>query len=833
MTKKTYTHKKAYLASSEYFNGDYFAADVFLKKYALRDENGDFLEKTPEDMHKRLAKEFARIEKKYPNSLSYDEIFSLLDKFKWIVPQGSPMAGIGNEHQIQSLSNCFVIEAPYDSYAGIMKADEEEAQIMKRRGGVGFDISTIRPSGLPTSNAARTTGGIGLFMERFSNTCREVAQGGRRGALMLTCDIRHPEVEKFITIKNERNEHGERHKVTGANVSLKITDEFMNAVVNDENFTLRWPIESSTPALTKEIRAKELWDKIITLAWESAEPGVLFWDTVTSKTPADAYAEDGYASVSTNPCSEIVLCPYDSCRLLLVNLFSFVKNPYKNNATFDWELFTSVAQKAQRLMDDIIDLEIETIDRILQKIENDPEPMEIKQGEKVLWQKIKDRAEQGRRTGTGITGLGDCLAALNITYGTRESIKLTEEVYKNFTLNCYRASVDLAAERGSFPVFSYEKEKEHQFIKQVMELDPELEKKFKKHGRRNIALTTTAPAGSVSIMTQTTSGIEPAYLLEYTRRRKINPDDENVKVDFVDQNGDSWCEYDIKHHGATLWQQATGKTDLSKSPYFNSTTDRIDWLSSVEVQAAAQKWVCHSISKTCNFPENTSKNVVAEAYMRAWQSGCKGFTVYREGCRTGVLVRKDTTSTRNEKKLTDHHAPKRPEILDCNIHHATINGEAWTILIGLMNDRPYEIFGGLSSTIELPRKYKQGKVTKYPKKSKCSIYNLLIGEGDNEFKIKDIINVFDNPTYGAFTRTISLVLRHGAPIQYVHEQLLKDKKDSDMFSFSRVVARVLKNYIPDGTGTTLEKACPDCESPNLAYQQGCVACVKCGWSACN
>jgi len=832
MSAKTHTWNDAHKAATEYFNGDAFAADVFLKKYALKNENSELLESTPVDMHKRLASEFARIENKYPNPLLYDEILELLDRFSWIIPQGSPMAAIGNDYQIQSLSNCFVIDSPHDSYSGIMKSDEEEAQIMKRRGGVGFDISSIRPQGLPTSNAARTTDGIGVFMERFSNTCREVAQGGRRGALMLTCDIRHPDIEKFITIKNELNEHGERKKVTGANVSIRITDEFMYAVNNDEKFKLKWPIDADDPVISRDVDAKELWNKITTLAWESAEPGVLFCDTVQANTPADAYSSVGYASVSTNPCSEIVLCPYDSCRLLLINLVSFVKNPFKKSARFDWKRFNNVAEKAQRLMDDIVDLEIEAIDRIIKKIENDPEPRDIKRVEYMLWKKIKDKAADGRRTGTGITGLGDCLAALNTRYGSKKSIKVTEKIYRNLALSTYRCSVQLAEERGAFPAYSYEQEKDHTFINQIMNLDPILQENWKQHGRRNIALTTTAPAGSVSALAQTTSGIEPVYLLEYTRRRKINPDDEGVTVDFVDQSGDSWHEYDIKHHGLKLWQEATGNDNIADSPYHHSTTDHIDWMASIDLQAAAQKWVCHSISKTCNFPEDTPKDVVADAYMHAWKMGCKGFTVYREGCRTGVLVRKDKAEKRNGK-LIDHHAPKRLDVLDCNIHHATIKGEMWTILVGLMDNRPYELFGGLSSTIEIPRKYKHGRVIKHPRKTKRSIYDLFVGEGEDELKIKDIINVFDNPTYGAFTRTISLALRHGTPVQYIHEQLLKDEKDSDMFSFSRVVARVLKNYIPDGSETTMERKCPSCESSALAYQQGCVACIKCGWSLCS
>jgi len=825
MDTEIYTYDEAYEASLAYFSNDDLAATVFLKKYALKDNNGNILEKTPSDMHRRLAREFARIESKYSNPMSEDEIYGYLEGFGKIIPQGSPMAVIGNRYQIQSLSNCFVIPTPYDSYAGILKTDQEQAQLMKRRGGVGFDISAIRPKGINTANAARTTDGIGVFMERFSNTCREVAQGGRRGALMLTCDVRHPDIETFITIKRQLK------KVTGANVSVKLTDEFMHAVQNDDNFQLQWPITSDNPTVTQTIKAKDLWDKIIDSAWAVGEPGVLFWDTVTKRTPADIYAEEGYTSVSTNPCGEICLSSYDSCRLLLLNVFSFVKKPFTTKAKFNWKEYEIIVQKAQRLMDNIVDLELEAINKIIKKISNDPEPKNVKAIELQLWQNIKKFTQGGRRTGLGITGLGDCLAALGVQYGNKKSVQITEKIYKNLALNAYRSSVQLAQDRGAFPAYSYEKEKDHEFINQIMNLDDELRENWKRYGRRNIALTTTAPAGSVSTQTQTTSGIEPAYMLEYTRRRKINPDDVDVTVDFVDELGDKWQEYTVKHHGYQLWQNISGQKTIEESPYNQSTTDSIDWINSVDIQAAAQKWICHSISKTCNFPKNTPKDVVAQAYMRAWKLGCKGFTVYREGCRSGVLISKADTGIRNGK-LVDNHAPKRPESLDCNIHHATVKGENWTILIGLMNNKPYEMFGGLSSTIELAKKYKHGKILKHSRKTRRSIYDLVVGEHDGEFKIKDLVNVFDNPTHGAFTRTISLALRHGTPVQYVHEQLLKDEKDSDMFSFSRVMSRVLKHYVPDGAQAS-ERICTQCNSEGLIYQEGCIRCKVCGWSKCS
>ncbi len=836
MTK--YTQEEAYASSLEYFGGDELAASVFLSKYALRDTSGALLEKTPADMHRRLAKEFARIEAKYPNPLSEDEIFEYLSKWE-IVPQGSPMSAMGNPYKIQSLSNCFVIAAPEDSYGGILFADQEQAQIMKRRGGVGFDISTIRPKGMHTANAAGTTDGIGVFMERFSNTCREVAQGGRRGALMLTVSVNHPEIETFINIKRDLK------KVTGANISIRLTDDFMQAVKDDSEYTLRWPVDASPSdaRVTNVVKAKEVWDQIIDAAWTSAEPGLLFWDTVKKATPTEAYASLGYGSVSTNPCGEIVLSPYDSCRLLLLNLAKFVKNPYDAGATFDYVAFGRAAKVAQRLMDDLVDLELEAVDTIISKIESDPESEAVKHAELALWRKIKDAASKGRRTGLGITAMGDALAALNIRYGSQESVDKTEEIYKVLEVNAYRSSVRMAAERGAFPIFSHKLEAEHEFIQKVISADPELRADYLKHGRRNIALTTTAPAGSVSCLTQTTSGIEPAFLVSYTRRKKVNPNDVDSRVDFVDQLGDKWQEYKVYHHGYKKWMEVTGKGDvIEESPYWKATSNDVDWEMSVKLQAAAQKWVCHSLSKTCNLPNDTTKETVAQVYMAAWESGCKGFTVYRDGCRTGVLVSDSPKAEEKKddgqpKGITENHAPKRPKELSCDIHRINVKGqsgaESYLVLVGMMEDKPYEVFCGLSSHVEVPKKAKHGTLIKNGKKDGVATYNLSIPVGDDDVVVfKDVVELFANPLHGAFTRSLSLALRHGIPVQYVTEQLQKDKH-SDMQSFSRVIARVLKSYIPDGTKSTSDKKCSSCGATDgLVYQEGCLTCKSCGNSKC-
>jgi len=1165
----SYTRDEAFNASLKYFNGDELAASVFVDKYALRDASGKLHELTPSDMHRRLAREFARIEAKYPNPLSEKEIFCLLADvdhieeskrasmtldelasesrgFGAVVPQGSPMSAIGNEFQYQSLSNCFVIQSPYDSYAGILKADQEQAQIMKRRGGVGFDVSTIRPKGLITANAARTTDGIGVFMERFSNTCREVAQGGRRGALMLTIDVHHPEIRTFINIKRDLK------KVTGANISIRLTDEFMQAVKDGEKAHLRFPVEKDAKHTVETwVDARELWHEIIEAAWASAEPGLLFWDTVKKRTPTEAYED--YRSTSTNPCivgdtliavadgrnavsirqlaeegkdvpvystnpetgqveiklgrnprltknqvevwkltlddgsfliatpdhrimkrdctyvelqnlksgdsifpfnsfnsngyrqvsntgvlmtggarrnrrqyrlihefhfgpvdpkihaihhidcdslndsienmrimthkehhdlhsknmlgesnpyfkmseewktnfathpgetngrfsghtndqllehgrnlfekhgkltgkiwsdhakkhglpqflankfrfeswnnfvnqvsnnhkvvsvekfgiedvynitvddnhnyhvitshedskfvvssgicvkncGEIVLSPYDSCRLLLVNLYKFVKNPFTSAASYDNERLKDVAVKAQRLMDDLIDLEIEAVDKIIAKIQNDPEPEDVKRSELDLWTKIKKAALGGRRTGLGITALGDTLAAMGFVYGSKNSIQMTESLYKALALSAYRSTVAMAAERGAFPVFSHKLEEKHPFIQQILEADPDLAKDYKKHGRRNIALTTTAPAGSVSVLTQTTSGIEPAFMLFYKRRKKVNGDDPNVRVDFVDPLGDKWQEYMVYHHAFKKWMEVNGKTetDFAESPYHGGTANEIDWVAKVDLQAAAQKWICHSISNTTNIPNSTSVDVVKGIYMRGWETGCKGVTIYRDGCRTGVLVaetpKEEQTIEGQPDTLIENHAPKRPKELTCDIHRINVrssgDNESYLVLVGKLEDKPYEIFCGLSQHVEVPKKAKTGTMIKNGKKDGVATYNLQIPIGDDDqLLFKDVVELFSNPNHGSMTRTLSLALRHGVPVQYVVEQLQKDKH-SGLQSFSRAISRVLKTYIPDGTKAQSDKICGSCGLEGIVYKEGCATCNSCGWSKC-
>ncbi len=817
-------YNEAFRQCVEYFGGDDLAANVFLTKYALTDKEGNIQESTPDDMHKRLASEFSRVEKKYPNPMSQDDIYDLFANFKYVVPQGSPMSGIGNPHQIQSISNCFVIDSPHDSYGGILKTDQELVQIAKRRGGVGFDISSIRPKGENTGNCARTTDGIEVFMDRYSNSCREVAQGGRRGALMITISVLHPQVRDFIRIKRNLT------RVTGANISVRLTDDFMNAVRNETDFTLKWPVDASDPVVTKTIDAKELWHEIIESAHACAEPGLLFWDNAKTMTPSDIYEDEGFGSVSTNPCGEIILSPYDSCRLMLVNLKSFVLSPFTTTATFDYEKMGEVVQKAQRLMDDMIDLEIEQVDKILQKISDDPEPDAVKRTEREMWESIKAQALRGRRTGLGVTAVGDAIAALGIRYGSEESIRAVEEIYKCLTLNSYKSSCVLAEERGAFPVYDESKEVGHPFLGRLFGADEELAAMHKKSGRRNIALTTTAPAGSVSVLTQTTSGIEPAFLLKYMRRKKINTDAEpNARIDFVDDSGDKWQEYPVYHHAYREWMETTGLEDEKMSPYWKATANEIVWTQKVKMQAAAQNWICHAISNTTNLPEDTSIETVKDVYMTGWQLGCKGVTVYRDGCRSGVLVGESSSI---EGSFEERSSPKRTETLDCDIHIATIKGERWTILVGLMNGRPYEVMGGLSHYVEIPRKYKTGTIAKKSRKTTASIYDLTVGEGDDMMVVKDIVKVFDNPNYAGYTRTISLALRHGAPIQYLVEQLQKDK-DADLFSFSKVIARCLKKYIADGTKSG-SKVCEACGAEDsLIYQEGCVTCANCGHSKCS
>jgi len=824
------TFEEAISACIEYFGGDELAANVFVTKYALTDKDGVIHELTPDDMHHRMAREFARIEKKYPNPMSEEGIYDLFKDFKYIVPQGSPMSGVGNPYQIQSLSNCFVIESPYDSYGGILKTDQELVQIAKRRGGVGFDLSTIRPKGLSTKNCARTTDGIEVFMDRFSNSCREVAQGGRRGALMLTISVHHPQIRDFIRIKQNLT------RVTGANISVRLSDEFLQAVNDDKKFQLRFPVDSDDPKFSSLVSAREIWEEIIECAHSCAEPGLLFWDTATRLTPSDIYSDKGFGSTSTNPCGEIILSPYDSCRLMVINLLSFVKSPYTPLAEFDFSSMQSVVQKAQRLMDDMIDLEIEQIKKIIKKIENDPEPSSVKKIEKDMWINIKTQAHLGRRTGLGMTAVGDTLAALGIRYGSQESIDAVEEFYKNLAINSYKSSCVMAKERGAFEIHDHNKERENEFLKRIWGASPDVYELSKKYGRRNIALTTTAPAGSVSTLTQTTSGIEPAYLVKYTRRKKLTEHDLDGRVDFVDDVGDRWQEYDVYHHGFKQWMETLSDEEINtsniedlveSSPYARATSSEIDWVAKVKMQAAAQKWICHAISNTTNVPADTDVETIKKIYLEGWKSGCKGVTVYREGSRSGVLIR----SLGNTSKFETHEAPVRPDKLPCHIHHASIKGEAWTILVGTLDGRPYEVMGGLQQYIEIPKKYKEGIIVKHSRKTRNSIYDLRVGKNGDEFIIKDIVSVFDNPNHAGFTRTISLALRHGANIHYVVEQLQKDR-EMDMFSFSKVIARVLKSYIKDGTvpGKTV---CENCSAEDtLRYQEGCVMCTACSYSKC-
>lgn len=1175
----------------EYFNGDELAASVWKSKYALRDKEGNFLEKTPDDMHRRLAKEFARIEKKYPNPLKEEEIYELLRRFKKIVPQGSPMYGIGNKYHLVSLSNCFVIRT-WDSYGGILHSDQELAQIYKRRGGCGISLDPLRPSGMLTSNAAKTSTGIVPFMERFSNTTREVATAGRRGAQMQTLSIHHPQILDFIDAKRDLK------KITGANLSTMITDEFMYAVERQEKYQQRFPVNKKVnPKFERWIDAKEVWDKIIDSAWTMAEPGILFADNI-AKGPADIY----YPSISTNPslrgntliltrkgvfplkelenkkiviknirgewrdaecfksgyekqlfkinisgydiyataehkwpvmnsyqisdgftlkttsdlspkdklyfplnekpidneecsftkedgfilgwlkgdgcitksngkdcyvfifsnndiasginpnrfltyinseikngkkysilkngesckkilssnknihnkflsfgvckkedgicksiwksnhefisgyidglfssdgtveysdsdcrkrritltsvhkklildvqkllmfygikssfvkrkiksqfpndkyndelrlyirydlkisninakkfssifklshfekqqrltkllnykpkqihrnninkdylvvdsvvltdiyedvydittkedthtfiaegiatsnCSEIPLSDKSSCKLLVLNLMGYVVNPFEKKSFFDYEKFEKDSYIAQKLMDDIVELESEKIIKIIEKVENDPEPHEIRKIEIDLWKSILHDCLEGRRTGLGITALGDCLASLGICYGSDDSIKETEKIYKTLAIGAYKSTIDMAKKRGKFDLWEYEKEKNHEFLNRVISnLPSEYQERYKKYGRRNVALTTTAPCGSVSCLTQTTSGIENAYLLEYTRRKKINPNDKNFRVDYVDEIGDSWQEYKVYHHEFKKWMEITGKTKIEESPYYKATSNDVDWKASVKLQAAAQKWVCHAISKTCNLPSDVSKELVGEVYMEAWKAGCKGFTVYRDGCRSGVLI--SSSEKQNKEKFPQHNAPKRPNSLECDIHHVTIQGEKWIVLIGLLENRPYETLGGLASNIEIPKKYNKGTLIKNKFKTKNNIYDLKVGENGNEFIFRDVVKLFNNPENAAFTRMISLGLRHGSPINYIVDQLQKDK-NSDMFSFAKCISRVLKGYIEDGTRARSDKVCSQCKESTLVYKEGCVSCINCGTSKC-
>lgn len=818
MSKK-YSYDEALNDSLNYFNGDDLAAKVFLDKYALRDNDGNILENEPSLMHRRIAKEFARIEKgKFKNPLSESQIFDLLDGFKYIIPQGSPMFGIGNDYQIISLSNCFLLDLPLDSYSSILQVDEQLVNISKRRGGVGIDLSNLRPAGTSTKNAAKTSTGIVTWMERYSNSIREVGQSGRRGALMLTLDIHHPDIVNFCTIKKDRT------KVTGANISVRLSKEFLNAVKSDSEYELRFPVNYKqlgiAPLISKKVSAKEIWDLIIDSAHQDAEPGLLMWDNVTELTPADCYED--YKSKGTNPCSELNLSPLDSCRLLCLNLFSYVQNPFTKNAGFDYELFNKHSIIAQRLMDDLVDLESEKIDKIIQKINSDPEPLDIKEREIKLWNKIKKFNNEGRRTGSGITALGDCLAALNIKYGSKKSIDATQEIYKSLKLACFRSSVDMAKELGSFKGFDANLEKDNQYLLRIKEEDENLYNEMQKYGRRNIALTTTAPTGSVSICSQTTSGIEPLFMISYTRRKKINPADKNVRVDFKDQNGDNWQEFTVYHPKVKLWMEITGEKDIEKSPWHGCCADDIDWINRVKLQGAAQLHVCHSISSTINLPENVSKDTVSKIYQTAFEEGLKGITIYRKNCRTGVLVDSNSKKSSNEK-ISHTTAPKRPKELNCDVHHLSHLDNRYYVIIGLLESDPYECFIGLNNDGEgdaiVPKSIKSGILVKEGKGK------YVLKTDDYSYLLKD---TGTDENADVLARMLSTSLRHGSSIPFLVHQLEKTK--GNLTSFSKVLCRVLKKYIKDGTVVSGE-SCPTC-SNQIIRENGCKICKNCGWSAC-
>ena len=845
MDRKTYTFDEAFKASLDYFTGDELAAKVWVNKYALKDAFGNIYEESPNDMHHRLASEIARVEKKYPNPLSEQELFDLFDHFRYIVPQGSPMTGIGNDYQIASLSNCFVIglDGQADSYGAIIRIDEEQVQLMKRRGGVGHDLSHIRPKGSRVKNSALTSTGLVPFMERYSNSTREVAQDGRRGALMLSVSIKHPDSEAFIDAKMTEG------KVTGANVSVKIDDDFMNAAVNGGTYKQQYPIDSDSPVYVKDIDASGLWKKIIHNAWKSAEPGVLFWDTILRESVPDCYADLGFRTVSTNPCGEIPLCPYDSCRLLAINLYSYVVNPFTPDAYFDYDLFKKHVGLAQRIMDDIIDLESEKIEMILAKIDSDPESMEVRQTERHLWEKIQRKTLQGRRTGVGITAEGDMIAALGLRYGTEEATDCAELIQKTLALAAYRSSVMLAKERGAFEIFDAKREEKNPFINRLREADPALYEDMLKYGRRNIACLTIAPTGTTSLMTQTTSGIEPVFLPVYKRRRKVNPNDSEARVDFVDETGDAFEEYIVFHHKFVTWMQANGYSAskkytqeeveelVAKSPYYKATSNDVDWLQKVRMQGRIQKWVDHSISVTINLPNDVSEELVDSLYVEAWRCGCKGCTVYRDGSRSGVLI-----ATDKKKKKEDCNCMQppvivstRPRELDADVVKFQNNREKWIAFVGLLNGRPYEIFTGLADDDEgimLPKNVSKGTIIKSYDEDGNKHYDFQF---KNKRGYKMTIEGLDgkfNPEYWNYAKLISGVLRYGMPIDQVIKLVQGMELNSESINtWKNGVERALKKYLPNGMEAKGQK-CPNCGLETLIYQEGCLICTNCGASKC-
>ena len=845
---QTYTHQEALAEATRYFQGDDLAATVWINKYALKDHDGNLYERSPEDMHWRIAREIARIELKYDNPLSEKEVYELLKDFKYIIPQGSPMSGIGNNFQISSLSNCFVIGNQFDSYSGIIRLDEEQAQLMKRRGGVGHDLSHIRPKGSPVMNSALSSTGLVPFMERFSNCTREVAQGGRRGALMLSVSIQHPDAEDFIDAKTEQG------KITGANVSVRIDDGFMKAAMSGQEYQQQFPVEHDDPKLKKLVDAQRLWHKIIFNAWKSAEPGVLFWDTIIRESIPDCYADLGYKTISTNPCGEIPLCPYDSCRLLAINLFSFVDHPFSEKATFNFEKFAKYVQSAQRIMDDILDLELEKIDKILAKIDTDPESEDIKYNERTLWTKIRKTCMNARRTGLGITAEGDMLAALGYRYGTQEAIDFSVQVHKTLALNAYRSSVILAKERGAFPIFDKTREESNPFITRIKEADPKLYEDMCQYGRRNIALLTIAPTGTTSLMTQTSSGIEPCFLVSYKRRRKVNPNDPESQVSFVDDTGDAWEEYHVFHHKFKDWLEINGydmkhvkslsQAELDKiielSPYHKATANDIDWVQKVKMQGAIQKWVDHSISVTVNVPNDTSVDMVREIYETAWKEGCKGCTIYRDGSRTGVLVSKDTKSEYRPEdevfELRNSNPPKRPKKLEAEVIRFKNNKEDWIAVVGLLKGQPYEIFTGQAhDTFRLPDYVTKGLVIKnFDDETDSNRYDFQFRDrGGYRVTIEGLSRSFDKE-YWNYAKLISGVLRHGMPLNYVVNLINGLNVDLETINtWKRGVVRALKKFIPNGT-QVVKTSCSSCGDPQgLVYKEGCLMCKSCGYSECS
>lgn len=852
MERKTYTQKEAEQASVEYFQGDELAARVWSTKYALKDSFGNLFEKTPDDMHHRIASEIARVEAKYKNPMTEAQLFELLRGFRYICPAGSPMTGIGNDHQVASLSNCFVIgqDGNADSYGAIIQIDEEQVQLMKRRGGVGHDLSHIRPHGSPVKNSALTSTGLVPFMERYSNSTREVAQDGRRGALMLSVSIKHPDSESFIDAKMEQG------KVTGANVSVKVDDGFMQAAIDGQPYQQQYPIDSANPLYKKEIDAKALWKKIVHNAWKSAEPGVLFWDTILRESVPDCYADLGYRTVSTNPCGEIPLCPYDSCRLLAINLYSYVKNPFTPQAEFDWDLFKQHVGVAQRMMDDIIDLEVEKIEKILAKVASDPEPDSIKRTERELWEKIMAKTTQGRRTGVGTTAEGDMLAAMGLTYGTQEAIDFSVNVHKTLALAAYRSSVNMAKERGAFKVYDAQREANNPYIQRIKEADPELYAEMCQYGRRNIACLTIAPTGTTSIMTQTTSGIEPVFQPVYRRRRKVNPNDKNVHVDYVDEVGDSFEEFIVFHHKFITWMNANGHTYdpehrytqeevdalVKESPYFHATANDVDWLKKVQMQGAIQKWVDHSISVTINLPQDVSEELVGQLYEEAWRCGCKGCTVYRDGSRGNVLESVNKKDEKKEEKKDETHncvcfdnkVRIRPAELECDVVRFQNNKDKWIAFVGLKDGMPYEIFTGLADDEEglmIPKSVTKGKIIRVVQEDGTKRYDFqFLNSRGFKTTMEGLSYKFDKEFWN-YAKLISGVLRYQMPIDQVIKMIGGLQMDSETINSWKVgVERALKKYIQDGT-VVQGQVCPNCGEP-LVFEEGCMHCRSCGYSKC-